>query len=282
MKNILVTGASGQLGQSLRQRCSAYPELHLQFCTREDFDLEQPEQIKRVLDAQAPSVVLNTAAYTAVDAAENEPDRAFAINTIGVKNLAELCAERNITLLHVSTDYVFNGNADQPYLEDHPTAPLGIYGQSKLQGEQAVEEINPAHYIVRTSWLYGPYGHNFLKTMLKLADQGKSLTITTEQTGSPTSTLDLADALLGLIKNQAPYGTYHFSNTGQTTWHGFAKEIFNQTHQLDRVKLAETAEYPTFAKRPKYSVLDTNKIEQTLQQPIRPWQEALAEVIHQI
>lgn len=254
----------------------------MQFYTRQDFDLEQPDQMSRVLDEQNPSVVLNTAAYTAVDTAENQPDRAFAINTLGVKNLAELCAARNITLMHVSTDYVFNGNAHQPYLEDHPTAPLGIYGQSKLQGEQAVEEINPAHYIVRTSWLYGPYGHNFLKTMLKLADQGKSLTITTEQTGSPTSTLDLADALLRLLEKQAPYGTYHFSNTGQTTWHGFAKEIFKQTHQLEGVKLAETAEYPTFAKRPKYSVLDTNKIKQTLQQPIRSWQEALAEVIHQI
>ena len=282
MKNILVTGASGQLGQSLRQRCLAFSELTLQFYTRQDFDLEQPDQMSRVLDEQKPSVVLNTAAYTAVDTAENEPDRAFAINTLGVRNLAELCAARDITLLHVSTDYVFNGKANQPYLEAHPTAPLGIYGQSKLQGEQAVEEINPAHYIVRTSWLYGPYGHNFLKTMLKLADQGKSLTITTEQTGSPTSTLDLADALLGLLEKQAPYGTYHFSNRGQTTWYGFAKEIFKQTHQLEGVKLAETAEYPTFAKRPKYSVLDINKIEQTLQQPIRSWQEALAEVIHQI
>lgn len=282
MKNILVTGASGQLGQSLRLRCVAFPEMKLHFYTRQDFDLEKPDQMTKVLDGHQFDVVINAAAYTAVDLAEKEPDRAFAINTLGVKNLAELCAARNITLLHVSTDYVFDGKGNQPYLEEHPTAPLGIYGQSKLQGEQAVEEINPAHYIVRTSWLYGPYGNNFLKTMLRLAEQGKSLTITTEQTGSPTSTLDLADALLKLIEIEAPYGTYHFSNAGQTTWYGFAREIFRQTHQLDRVQLAETDEYPTFAKRPKYSVLDTNKITQTLQQPIQSWQEALAEVIHQL
>ena len=282
MKNILVTGASGQLGQSLRQRCAAFPELTLQFCSRQDFDLEQPEQMARFLDQNQVRAVINAAAYTAVDLAEKEPDRAFAINTKGVTDLAQLCAARQIILLHVSTDYVFNGTALKPYLEDHPTAPLGIYGQSKQQGELAVAEINPAHYIVRTSWLYGPYGNNFLKTMLKLADQGKSLTITTEQTGSPTSTLDLADALLKLIEMKAPYGTYHFSNTGQTTWHGFAQEIFTQTQQLDQVQLAETHEYPTFAKRPNYSVLDINKIKRTLQQPIRSWQDALAEVIHQL
>ncbi len=282
MKNILVTGASGQLGQSLRQRCTAFPQMKMHFCQRQDFDLEQPEQMARVLDQHQVDVVINAAAYTAVDQAEKEPDRAFAINIKGVTDLARLCAQKNSVLLHVSTDYVFNGASNTPYLEDHPTAPLGIYGQSKQQGEMSIAEINPAHYIVRTSWLYGPYGNNFLKTMLKLADQGKSLTITTEQTGSPTSTLDLADALLRLVEIEAPYGIYHFSNTGQTTWHGFAREIFSQTHQLDRVQLAETDEYPTFAKRPNYSVLDTNKIEQTLQQPIRSWQEALAEVIHQL
>ncbi len=282
MKNILVTGANGQLGQSLRQRCSAFPSMKLHFYTREDFDLEQPDQMASVLDRHQFDVVINAAAYTAVDLAEKEPDRAFAINTKGVTELAELCVSRKIILLHVSTDYVFNGQSRVPYPEDQTTAPLGIYGQSKLQGELAVSEMNPAHYIVRTSWLYGPYGNNFLKTMLRLADQGKSLTITTEQTGSPTSTLDLADALLKLLEIQAPYGIYHFSNTGQTTWHGFAQEIFRQTHQLDQVQLAETDEYPTFAQRPKYSVLDTNKITQTLQQPIRSWQEALTEVIHQL
>lgn len=282
MKNILVTGASGQLGQSLRQRCTAFPQMKMHFCQRQDFDLEQPEQMARVLDQYQVDVVINAAAYTAVDQAEKEPDRAFAINTKGVTDLARLCAQKNSVLLHVSTDYVFNGASNTPYLEDHATAPLGIYGQSKQQGEMSIAEINPAHYIVRTSWLYGPYGNNFLKTMLRLADQGKSLTIITEQTGSPTSTLDLADALLRLVEIEAPYGIYHFSNTGQTTWHGFAREIFSQTHQLDRVQLAETDEYPTFAKRPNYSVLDTNKIEQTLQQPIRSWQEALAEVIHQL
>ena len=282
MKNILVTGASGQLGQSLRQRCSASPSMKFHFFARRDFDLEQPDQMASVLDQHRFDVVINAAAYTAVDLAEKEPDRAFAINTKGVTDLAQLCVVRDITLLHVSTDYVFNGQARVPYPEDQPTAPLGIYGQSKLQGELAVSEINPSHYIVRTSWLYGPHGNNFLKTMLRLADQGKSLTITTEQTGSPTSTLDLADALLKLLEIQAPYGIYHFSNTGQTTWHGFAQEIFRQTHQLDQVQLAETDEYPTFAQRPKYSVLDTNKITQTLQQPIRSWQEALTEVIHQL
>ncbi len=282
MKNILVTGANGQLGQSLRQCCSGFPSMKFHFCARQDFDLEQPDQMASVLDRHQFDVVINAAAYTAVDLAEKEPDRAFAINTKGVTELAELCVSRKIILLHVSTDYVFNGQSRVPYPEDQTTAPLGIYGQSKLQGELALSEMNPAHYIVRTSWLYGPYGNNFLKTMLRLADQGKSLTITTEQTGSPTSTLDLADALLKLLEIQAPYGIYHFSNTGQTTWHGFAQEIFRQTHQLDQVQLAETDEYPTFAQRPKYSVLDTNKITQTLQQPIRSWQEALTEVIHQL
>ena len=282
MKKILVTGASGQLGQSLRVRCQAYPEMVFRFCTRMEFDLGQPNQMKEVFEDFVPEVVINAAAYTAVDTAEKEPDQAFAINAQGVASLAQLCGDYQSTLCHVSTDYVFDGSAQTPYTEGHATAPLGVYGQSKQQGEQAVSNMVRAHYIVRTSWLYGPYGHNFLKTMLRLADRGTPLTITTEQIGSPTSTLDLAEVILSLIKTQAPFGTYHYCNAGETTWHGFAQEIFRQTNQLDEVQLAEIAEYPTFAKRPKYSVLDTDKITQTLKQPIRSWQEALTEVIQQL
>ena len=282
MKQILVTGANGQLGQSLRQKASLYPDMNFVFCAKEDFNLEQPLQMEKVLDRHQIDAVINAAAYTAVDQAEKEPDRAFAINTLGVDRLAGLCAQKEIVLAHISTDYVFDGSASEPYSEDHGAAPLGIYGQSKHQGEMAVAQNTDNHYIIRTSWLYGPFGHNFLKTMLRLASEGKALSITTDQTGSPTSTLDLAHAILELVSKQAPFGTYHFSNSGQTTWHGFAHEIFVQTHQIDQVQLAETTDYPTFAKRPAYSVMDTDKITQTLKQPIRSWQDALADVIKQL
>jgi len=264
MKQILVTGANGQLGQSLRQKSSIYPDMNFVFCAKEDFNLERPQQMEKILDLHQIKVVINAAAYTAVDQAEKEPDRAFSINTLGADRLAGLCAKRDIVLAHISTDYVFDGSAKEPYTEEHRAAPLGIYGQSKHQGEMAVAQNTSNHYIIRASWLYGPFGYNFLKTMLRLASEGQALNISTDQTGSPTSTLDLAEAILELVSRHAPYGTYHFSNSGQTTWYGFAHEIFVQTHQIEQVQLAETTDYPTFAKRPAYSVMDTDKITQTL------------------
>jgi len=282
MKQILVTGANGQLGQSLRQKSSIYPDMNFVFCAKEDFNLERPQQMEKILDLHQIKVVINAAAYTAVDQAEKEPDRAFSINTLGADRLAGLCAKRDIVLAHISTDYVFDGSAKEPYTEEHRAAPLGIYGQSKHQGEMAVAQNTSNHYIIRASWLYGPFGYNFLKTMLRLASEGQALNISTDQTGSPTSTLDLAEAILELVSRHAPYGTYHFSNSGHTTWYGFAHEIFVQTHQIEQVQLAETTDYPTFAKRPAYSVMDTDKITQTLKQPIRSWQDALADVIKQL
>ena len=280
MKHILVIGANGQLGQSLRHIADQFPDFSMRFMGRSECDLQDPIQMAQVFKKHTIDICINAAAYTAVDQAEKEPDLAYAINARGTEDLAKLCAAHQVTLAHISTDYVFDGKATLPYDEQAPTAPIGVYGKSKWQGEQAVKEHLAQYYIIRTSWLYGPFGHNFLTTMLRLAYQNKALTITTEQTGVPTSTIDLAQAILGIIAHgSTPYGLYHFSNEGPTTWYGFAQEIFTQSGQIETAQLASTEYYPTFAERPKYSVLDNEKYKTTLEIPVRHWREALVEVM---
>jgi dTDP-4-dehydrorhamnose reductase len=223
---------------------------------------------------------INTAAYTNVEKAEREQKEAFLINSEGVYNLAKACKKYNVVLLHISTDYVFDGMAKTPYQEQDPINPLNVYGASKLKGEQHIVNTWNKHFIIRTSWLYSQYGHNFLNSMLQFAKQKKVLTITTQQKGTPTNANDLAQVLVSIIKTgNARYGLYHFSNQGEATWYDFAKAIFKATGEIDAVNLAKTEHYATFAKRPSYSILDCTKIIKNLGVQTSNWKTSLRALI---
>jgi dTDP-4-dehydrorhamnose reductase len=206
--------------------------------------------------------------------------KALAINAEAVKNLASICNEYNTVLLHVSTDYVFDGKSKTPYVETDITNPINVYGASKLKGEKYIQELCESFFILRTSWLYSQYGHNFLKTILKNAEAAKPLTITTEQTGTPTNANDLAEALLQIIaQDSTEYGVYHYSNSGETTWFGFAEAILLHTGKLKDTNLAKTNQYRTFAARPEYSVLDNTKAQNKLKLKYIDWRESLQSVL---
>jgi len=215
-----------------------------------------------------------------VEKAESEEDTAFATNAIGAKNLAEACAENSITLIHISTDYVFDGEKRTPYLENDPTNPINNYGASKLKGEAYIQEICSAYFIIRTSWLYSQYGHNFLNSMLRFAEEGRDLSITTEQIGVPTNANDLANAIIEMIHSEnEPYGLYHFSNKGNGTWYDFAEAIFTFSEQIKNVKLAKTDQYRTFAARPAYSILNTDKFSHNFDLEMIDWKDSLQQLI---
>ena len=280
MARVLVTGAHGQLGRCLKDASSSYSTLDFDFVTKADLDITDRAAITDYFKNNNIDFCINTAAYTNVEKAESEEDQAFKINAEAVKNLAKDCAKNNVVLLHVSTDYVFDGTKGEPYLESDTTNPINVYGASKLQGETHIREACKNHYIVRTSWLYSQYGHNFLKTILKYAKQEKPLTITTEQTGTPTNANDLATVLLDLIVSEkANYGTYHFSNKGEGTWYDFAKEIIESSNLTEKTKLAQTDYYRTFAKRPVYSVLNISKLERAIPIQVLDWKESLKTVL---
>lgn len=280
MKKILVTGANGQLGKCLKKASEQYPNLHIDFLSREEFDIEQFSDVRSFLNTHSYDYCINTAAYTNVEKAESESEKAFEINAEAVKNLALGCQENEITLLHISTDYVFDGEIQKPYLESDKPNPINVYGASKLKGEAYIQEFCERYYIFRTSWLYSQFGHNFLNTILRYAEEGKSLTITTEQTGTPTNANDLAEFLLQVITHdKKEYGVYHYSNTGETTWYGFAKAILELSGKIKEVSLAKTDHYSTFAKRPKYSVLNSTKAHKNLNSRLIAWRESLQSVL---
>lgn len=281
MKKALVTGARSQLAQCIKDQAQAFDNLQLDFVDRQIFDLSQPQQMDAYLKEHSYDYCINTAAYTLVEAAESDKDQAFAINFDGVRALAELCDEHGITLIHISTDYVFDGEQQRPYTEGDKTNPINVYGTSKLAGEQAIAQAMEAYYILRTSWLYSQYGHNFYKSIQKWAKDKQELTITTEQTGTPTNANDLASAVLLLIeKDPHKYGIYHYSNGGQATWYDFAEAILALSGQLTEVKLVKTDHYPTFAARPKYSVLDCSKYQALELHPISDWRIGLKKLIY--
>jgi dTDP-4-dehydrorhamnose reductase len=269
---ILVTGGRGQLGRSVVARAEGHtvwaPDV-------DELDICDAAQCARVA---GHDLVINAAAYTAVDKAETERDRAFAINRDGAGNLARACAERGIRFLHVSTDYVFDGTGTRPYREDDPIAPLGVYGASKAEGEQAVHEAGGT--VVRTSWLFAEGGPSFVHTMLRLAKERPVLRVVGDQRGCPTYAGDLADALLQLTPRER---TYHYCNAGETTWHAFATAIIEEARRrvplaCERIEAITTAEYPTPAKRPAYSVLATTRIRDAGIVP-PSWQPGLARVV---
>ncbi|MGH2665293.1 dTDP-4-dehydrorhamnose reductase [Flavobacterium sp.] len=273
---ILVTGASGQLGQSIQHIAPSYTDLQFIFASSQDLDITNQDRINHFFEHNKIDFCINTAAYTAVDKAEMEMERAEAINVFGPKYLAVACKNNNAKLIHISTDFVFDGSAEKPYSEADKTNPLGVYGKTKLEGEQAVIDHCSAYFIIRTSWVYSLFGNNFMKTMLRLASERDTLSIVSDQIGSPTNAVDLAKALLSIVKSDnSEYGIYNFSNEGIASWYDFAKEIFRVNGINIEVNPIPTEAFPTPAKRPKYSVLDKSKIKKNFKIEIKSWQEAL-------
>jgi dTDP-4-dehydrorhamnose reductase len=278
LKNILITGADGQLGQELKQVLDS--EKHITtLLNKSQLDISNQEAIDAFFVKNKIDIVVNCAAYTAVDKAESESDKCYAINESGAKNLAINCKKSHAVLIHVSTDFVFDGNASKPLKEEDIANPLSVYGKSKLAGEQAIIASGCKAIIIRTSWLYSSFGANFAKTILRLAKDRDSLGIVADQIGSPTYAADLA-AVIGkfILKPnlEGLIGTYHFSNSGVASWYDFAVAIKNIKKLTVNVKPIETFEYPTPAVRPAYSVLNCKKIKQTLEIEIPHWQESLS------
>lgn len=273
---VLVTGASGQLGQALQALSPRYDALQIYFAGSDEVDITDAENLEAVFNKIKPDYCINTAAYTAVDKAESEPGKAVAVNTEGAQNIAEACKAVGAVLIHISTDFVFDGSKGAPYTEEDATSPQGVYGQTKRDGELLIEQTLKEHYIIRTSWLYSQYGHNFMKTMLRLGRERDLLTVVNDQTGTPTNANDLAEAIVTIIlSDKKAYGTYHYSNEGVATWYDFAKKIFEVNSITINLQPVPTSAYPTPAKRPKYSVLDKSKIKQVFDIEIKDWKDAL-------
>ena len=274
MKKVLVTGASGQLGQCIQHFSTKFPELEFTFASSADLDLCQFAVVGAFFRKHKFDYCINCAAYTNVEKAEKEQEMSYLVNAEAVKNLASDCRENNCTLIHFSTDYVFDGKKDSPYVEEDETAPLNVYGASKLLGENHISEKLEQHFIIRTSWLYSNIGKNFFNTIKEKARAGEDLGITTSQTGTPTNAYDLAEFVLELImKEKGQYGLYHFSNSGEATWYDFSKEIIKN---LDvEVELTPNNDYQTLATRPAYSVLSKEKILSTFHIPVIPWKDSL-------
>ncbi|MCL9804096.1 dTDP-4-dehydrorhamnose reductase [Flavobacterium amniphilum] len=281
---VLVTGASGQLGQSLQYIQSKYPEIEFIFATSKDLDITNEEKVSWFFETNAIDFCINAAAYTAVDKAESEFEKAHLVNVIGPENLAKACQNSGATLIHISTDFVFDGTSSVPYLETDQTNPIGVYGQTKLDGEKKVTENCEKYYIIRTSWVYSQFGSNFMKTMLRLAQDRDTLNVVSDQIGTPTNAVDLAEAILSIIEHPNSTdgqnsGIYNFSNEGICSWFGFAKEIFRINTINITVNPIPTEAYPTPAKRPSYSVLDKSKIKAIFDINIKPWQESLLQTL---
>jgi dTDP-4-dehydrorhamnose reductase len=283
---VLVTGAKGQLGQSLQFIAQNYLQIQFVFCDSSTLNITNLNNVKHVFNHYKPNYCINAAAYTAVDKAESEPEKAHLINVVGAKNLAEICKETHCILLHISTDFVFDGDSSKlgmtnGYTEEDQPNPTGVYGQTKLDGEKAIQSTFENYYIIRTSWVYSQFGANFMKTMLRLASERDSISVVNDQIGTPTHAVDLAECLLKIIEtnNQQPitdnFGIYHFSNEGQCSWYDFAKEIFLQNNININLQSIPTSAYPTPAKRPKYSVLDKSKIKKVFLINIRSWEKQI-------
>ncbi|MCF4100656.1 dTDP-4-dehydrorhamnose reductase [Gillisia sp. M10.2A] len=280
MKTVLVTGASGQLGSCLQKIANERLEIDWLFLTSAEMSVSSKKDLRLVFGNKQIDYCINCAAYTNVEKAESEKDKAFDINATAVKELALICKEHNLVLIHISTDYVFDGEKELPYLETDLTNPINVYGASKLQGEKHIQEILDKYFIFRTSWLYSQFGHNFFKTVLKKAYEGETLNITTAQTGTPTNANDLAEFLTNLIvEGNANYGLYHFSNLGATTWYGFAKKILEITALNEKVELNKDTSYTTIAKRPQNSVLDKEKLETSFKIDLNTWEKAVEELL---
>ena len=280
MKKILVTGANGQLGQSLQKLSQKEKDFQFLFTDSETLDITNKEEVLNFFWQNEPDVCINAAAYTAVDLAETDTEKAFLVNADGTENLALACAEYNAQFIHVSTDYVFDGTNNLEYTEEDFTNPLGVYGASKLAGEELALEANPCTIILRTSWVYSEFGKNFVKTMLSLFATKEELNVVADQYGQSTNATDLAEAILTIVKTEKKTpGIFNFSNEGKISWYDFAQKIAELSGSKIKINPIVTSQYPTPAKRPQNSTLDLSKIKSTYHINIKPWEESLAKTI---
>lgn len=308
---VLVTGANGQLGQAIQSVAGKYPSIDFVFCSSSELDITNKENCETVFEKYQPQFCINGAAYTAVDKAESEPEKAFSINVTGAQNLAEVCKRHDTVLLHISTDFVFDAKFDNgiAYYDSELRLPLksekgltetdvpfpaSVYGLTKLQGEQAIQTTWEKHFIIRTSWVYSQFATNFMKTMLRLASERTELSVVADQIGTPTNAVDLAEVLVKIITSchaelvyfvnsqklgsASHYGIYNFSNEGQCSWYEFAKEIFRQNKVEITLHPIPSSAYPTPAKRPAFSVLDKTKIKEVFSIEIKNWEESLVTI----
>lgn len=288
MKNILVTGAYGQLGNEVRILSANYPEYNFMFTDVDSLDITDKNELMDFVTGNDIRYIINCAAYTAVDKAEDDVELCEKINATAVKNLGLAAAEAGAGIIHVSTDYVFDGTSCRPYSEDMPTKPCSVYGKTKLKGEKNLLKVCPNAIVIRTAWLYSPFGNNFVKTMIKLGSERESLNVIFDQVGTPTYALDLADAILKAMDQTIDTehdkgGVYHFSNEGVCSWYDFTIKI----HEIAgintcKVNPIETKDYPTKAARPHYSVLNKTKIKQTFNITIPHWEASLKECIKEL
>lgn len=288
MVKVLITGAAGQVGSELVKLAPA--DFEVVGYNSSELDITNAQQVQQIVAEQAPALIINAAAYTAVDKAESDAERAYAVNETGVKNLAGAALVIGIPVFHISTDYVFDGTATEPYKETDPVGPTGVYGASKLAGEQVLARSGVKHIILRTSWVFGAEGNNFVKTMLRLGKERDTLGVVADQHGCPTSAASIANVLWQLAQKytaegELPWGIYHFSNTPATTWYGFACEIFKQAvaagvlEKAPVVNPIKTSDYPTPAKRPAWSVMDCSKMERVMVLNIPCWECQLSKII---
>ena len=280
---IIVTGSNGQLGHELKEIASVFPQFQFIFLYRADASLSNPSSLQNIFKQFQPHFLINCAAYTAVDKAEKEIDESLEANATAVGILAGLCKINNCRFIHISTDYVFDGNGNSPLRESDSVDPVNYYGATKLAGEQLAMQKNADTIIIRTSWVYSFHGKNFVKTMLRLMNEKQSIGVVNDQWGSPTYAADLADAIMKIVvsKKWLP-GIYHFSNEGEISWFDFAVEIKNRIQSSCIVNPISTEQFPTPAKRPKYSVMDKTKIQETFSVQLKDWKASLQTCLNKI
>jgi len=277
MRNVLVTGSNGQLASCIKDLAKQYEDLDFIYTDYKELDICDLNQVNTFFKSNKKiDYCINCAAYTAVDKAESDVEKAFEINANGAKNLAIACSEFDAILIQISTDFVFDGEKNEPYTETDVAKPISVYGASKLQGEIEIKQTLETYFILRTSWLYSEHGTNFMKTMLRLAETRDEISVVSDQIGTPTYAGDLADVILKIITTKnTNFGLYHYSNEGQTSWYGFAKAIFEASNLKIKLNAIKTVAYPTPAKRPVYSVIDKTKIKKTLNIEISSWRETI-------
>lgn len=277
---VLVTGSNGQLGKELQVLSVNYPQFRFVFASREDLKLHHYGLVENFFIATKPQYCINCAAYTAVDKAESEPDMAMLVNGEAVGNLAAVCKKYQAKLIHISTDYVFDGESEIPYKEDAATGPINIYGVSKLLGEQLCMKEDADAIIIRTAWVYSSFGHNFVKTMMRLMKERNELNVVSDQVGSPTYAADLAQAILDIISSgKWQGGIYHYSNEGKISWYEFATEIKKLAGSQSIIHPISAAEYPVPAKRPQFSLLNKEKIRAVFNLQIPGWKDSLKKCV---
>lgn len=283
MSKILVTGANGQLANEVKTLSSYYPDFQFLYTAKEELPIENTDALKTFFQKNKINYCINCAAYTAVDKAETEKEKAFLMNAEAVGGLANVCRAHQAKLIHISTDYVYDGSVHNPLKEENAVGPINVYGASKLKGEELALQKNPSSLIIRTSWVYSPFGNNFVKTMLRLFKEKKEINVINDQYGSPTYAADLAQVIIKFIERTESgenfSGIVNYSNSGVTTWYEFAEEIKSLVNSSCKINPIPTSSYPTPAKRPLYSVLDTSRIKELLQIEIPSWKESLKKCV---